>query len=92
MGNEVYAVLSTVELLHSFSIIVSTDGKCCSWGCNMTSIIKIWLDVLTISLGVKIVSKQNESVKKTNNLAYYSPFIIESPSSPLPSYWNFNFA
>lgn len=63
MENEVYAVLATIKLSHSFSVIVSADSKCCSWGCKMTSIIKIWLKFLIISLGVKIVSKQNESKK-----------------------------
>lgn len=71
---------------------VSTDSKCCSWGCKMASIIKIWLDVLIITLGVKIVSKQNESNKKIKNLAYHSPVIVESASGPLSSYWNLNFS
>lgn len=47
----------------------------------MASVLKI--NVLIISLGVKIVSKKKEKIK---NLAYHSPFIVESALSPLSSY------
>lgn len=80
------AVLPTAELLHRFSIVVSTDSKCCHWGCKMASIIKFGLSVLIVSLGMKIVSKQNESNNKINDLPYHSPLIVEFASSPLLSY------
>lgn len=58
----------------------------------MASIIKFRLSVVIVSLGMKIVSKQNESNEKINVLPYHRPFIMEFTSSPLPSYWNLNFS
>lgn len=52
----------------------------------MASIIKFGLSVLIVSLGMKIVSKQNESNNKINYLPYHSTLIVEFASSPLLSY------